>query len=242
MIIYLITNQQNGKKYIGQTSCTPEKRWQEHVYNSQGNPARRAYPLYHAIRKYGKDAFTVSALYTATSQEELNQKEIEFIIQYQTLNKDFGYNRHEGGNCPPASTPESRVKAANSNRGQKRTEETKQKMSESALKRGCPWAKNFKPTEEHKEKISKANKDRCAKLGGFRLGMKSSPEHIEKIRIANTGKKHSEETKRKISESKTNPSDETRQKLRDSHLGHKPSEETRRKMSESQKKRHQKPS
>jgi len=43
----------------------------------------------------------------------------------------------------------------------------------------------------------------------------------------------SEETKKRISIAKTNPSDETRKRLRESHLGHKPSEETNKKRSES---------
>jgi hypothetical protein len=43
----------------------------------------------------------------------------------------------------------------------------------------------------------------------------------------------SEETKKKLSIIKSNPSEETRKKMRDSHLGHKQSEETKRKRSES---------
>ena len=160
MIIYLVTNTINGKQYIGQTLCTPAKRWQEHVYNASGNPARSAYPLYHAIRKYGSAAFFVSTLETAVSQKDLNQKEIDFIYAYQTMQKTLGYNRHEGGNRPPQHTAESRAKAAASNRGQKRTD-------------------------------------------GFR----------QFISAALTGIKRSEETKRKISISKTNPSDETRKRM-----------------------------
>jgi group I intron endonuclease len=78
------------------------------------------------------------------------------------------------------------------------------------------------------------------------LGYKFTPQQIEelkKIRQINPpmkGKKHSEETRRKMSEIKkgTRASPETIRKLKEVHKGHKHSEETKRKMSESQLKRY----
>ena len=217
MLIYLIENTINNKKYIGQTLGSAEKRWQDHIYNAQGNPARSHYPLYHAIRKYGKDVFAVSVLDIATSQDELNQKEIDYIKKFRTTEKDFGYNRHEGGNRPPTSNPAARAKAAQSNRGKKRSELTKQRISEA--NKGNQNFLGRAHSEETKLKMSRVQKERCRIHGGSRLGLKSSPEHVEKIRAANTGKHHSEDTKKKISISKTNPSAETRKNLRESHIG-----------------------
>jgi group I intron endonuclease len=217
MLIYLITNTINGKQYIGQTLCTPEKRWREHVYNASGNKQRSAYPLYHAIRKYGAAAFCISTLDAAQSQEELNQKEIEYIEAYQTLSREFGYNRHEGGNKPPSHTPESRAKAAKSNTGQKRTEETKQRMSHA--QKGKPKKRGYRHSEESIRRMSESQKERCRLRGGSRLGLKSSPEHCQRISAALTGKKASEETRRKLSLVHTNPSDEARQNMSRAHLG-----------------------
>jgi len=217
MLIYLITNTKNNKKYVGQTLCSIEKRWQEHIYNSRGSRKRERYPLYAAIRKYGSDSFIASVLDTAQSQDELNQKEIEYIKQFRTTEKDFGYNRHEGGNRPPQHTTASRLKAAQSNRGQKRSEECKKRMSDAQK-----GNKNFfghRHSDETKRKMSTIHKERCRIHGGSRLGLKSSPEHIEKNRIAHIGKRQSSETKKKISISKTNPSAETRKNLRESHIG-----------------------
>jgi group I intron endonuclease len=216
MLIYLITNTINGKQYIGQTLHSPEKRWQEHVYTAQGDRRRSLWPLYHAIRKYGPKAFIISTLAEASSQEELNQLEIEFIEAYQTLDRAFGYNRHEGGNRPPKSTPEARQKAAISNRGQKRTLETKQRMSiaqKGHSRRGHAW------TEEAKQRASEAQKERCRLYGGSRLGLKSSPEHCQRISAALTGKKLSEETKQKIRNAHLNLSDESRQNMSRAHIG-----------------------
>lgn len=215
MLIYLITNLQNGKQYIGQTSCTVEKRWQEHVYNAQGNKQRSAYPLYHAIRKYGKQGFCISVLAESSSQDEINDLERDFIASYNTLDKNFGYNRHEGGNKPPLGTPESQRKAGLAMRGKKRPG-SGEKISQALRGR--------KLSQEHVEKMkgrvfSEQTRQKMSQSGGWRKGLKSSPEHIEKIRVANTGKTHSAETKQKISASKTNPSAETRKHLRESHLG-----------------------
>lgn len=88
-------------------------------------------------------------------------------------------------------------------------------------------------------------------VAGSRYGSTHSPETREKLRLANLGKKQSEETRQKRSEQGkgrthsdatrekvrlirlgTKRSDETRQRLRDSHLGKKPSDETRKKMSQ----------
>lgn len=197
MFIYLITNTVNGKQYIGQTLCTPEKRWQEHVYNSRGSSQRSAYPLYHAIRKYGSDSFFVSTLDTAQTQEELNKKEIEFICGYQTTIRSFGYNRHEGGNKPPQHTPESRLKAAVSNRGKKRSEETKKLMSRSAIKRGTPWMKGrdlgVKRSDEARKNMSEAAKIRKPRI--------MTAEHRQKISQALIGKSHSETSKQKMRDS-----------------------------------------
>lgn len=87
-----------------------------------------------------------------------------------------------------------------------------------------------------------------AKIGAFNKGKKLSPEHLEKLRLANLGNKHnkgnkyrlgktaSEESKKKMSES------HKAQKLSldhlaafHAHLGKPISDETKRKMSESRK-------
>lgn len=148
MLVYLVTNTVNGKQYIGQTSVSIESRWKTHCYNATGSKTRSAYPLYHAIRKYGKNAFSISILDFAHTQAELNEKEKEFIAAYGTMYHDLGYNRHEGGNKPPISTPEARAKAAASNRGQKRSLDVRLKMS--AAMKGIP------KSPEHREKCGKA--------------------------------------------------------------------------------------
>ncbi|RWZ87199.1 MAG: hypothetical protein EO766_11755 [Hydrotalea sp. AMD] len=69
-----------------------------------------------------------------------------------------------------------------------RSEELKQKLSEHHPRKGKHLS------EEHKQNISKS------RSGNNRNGISQSPEHIEKRMSAIRGRKHSDETKCKISE------------------------------------------
>ena len=91
MIIYMITNQANGKKYIGQTTKSLKQRWVEH------NRQTCCRLLSRALKKYGKENFTIEEIAKANSIDELNQLEENLIAQYQTLNP-MGYNLLKGGN------------------------------------------------------------------------------------------------------------------------------------------------
>ena len=49
------------------------------------------------MRKYGIDKFTIEQLDTAETFEELNNKEIYYIQQYDSSNHQKGYNNCKGG-------------------------------------------------------------------------------------------------------------------------------------------------
>ena len=81
--IYKITNNINGKSYIGQ-SVNIQKRFNNHK-SAAFNPNNRLYefPLYRAIRKYGIENFNFEVL-EECKKEELNNKEIFYITKYKT--------------------------------------------------------------------------------------------------------------------------------------------------------------
>lgn len=92
--IYKITNQLNGKSYIGKTlKSSIEERWKEHLRDRL-----RAYeekrPLYDAINKYGPEHFLIEEV-EECSPEEANEKEIYWINYYDTYHN--GYNATLGG-------------------------------------------------------------------------------------------------------------------------------------------------
>lgn len=55
--IYCITNNINGKKYIGKTTFNVEKRWNEHLKDYKRKRSEKR-ALYEAMNKYGVENFT----------------------------------------------------------------------------------------------------------------------------------------------------------------------------------------
>ena len=91
--IYKITNNLNGKIYIGKTLKTPEKRWREHVHDSKSSECANR-PLYKAFQKYGIENFSLETIEQCSS-EEVNEKE-KYWIEYFGSFKN-GYNATLGG-------------------------------------------------------------------------------------------------------------------------------------------------
>src|SRR5580698_1785821 len=88
--LYRITNQVNNKVYIGQTAKNPpSQRWAQHCYE-----ARRGtqHPLYHSINKYTRHNFRFEIIAWCKTQEDTDIIEAELIKQYDSLNRDTGYN------------------------------------------------------------------------------------------------------------------------------------------------------
>lgn len=114
MVVYLITNLVNSKIYVGQTTRSLEERMLEHFkYHVRYRSALAA-----AIKKYGADNFRVDVLQEASSVEELNKMEEEWIEKLGAMGPG-GYNLKSGGlnNTPSAET---RRKLSVAGRGKKR--------------------------------------------------------------------------------------------------------------------------
>ena len=93
MIIYKVTNKVNNKVYIGQTIQDLDSRLYNHFYRAEkGNDNNK---FYNAIRKYGKENFKAEVIDFASSQDELDEKEIFYISLYNST--ENGYNTLLGG-------------------------------------------------------------------------------------------------------------------------------------------------
>ena len=93
-VIYKITNIVNGKIYIGKTRHTLAQRWNDHKKAARKFINRR---LCNAMNKYGYSKFKMSLVEQCKSLDELNTREKYYIATYHSMNKDIGYNMHEGG-------------------------------------------------------------------------------------------------------------------------------------------------
>ena len=170
------------------------------------------------IKKYGTDDLKVEVIDWCESLEELNQKEIFYIKEYNSIMPN-GYNIAVGGGC------------GNTFAGKSKEElnEIKEKMSKS--RKGVPNLKNKKPCpEERKKKISETLKlyynsltkeSRNFIYGKHHLGVKQSNEEREKRKKSLTGKKKPESFKIFMSKLHSGKivSKETRDKQRLAKLG-----------------------
>ena len=125
-VIYKITNKVNGKVYVGQTTMGFNKRydntnWWEKTHNEH---------LKSSVEKYGVENFKVNKTFDfAFSKEELDIKEISYIIMYKSNDREFGYNKKDGG-ANGVYSIESRIKMSEAHKGVRLSEETRRKMSE----------------------------------------------------------------------------------------------------------------
>lgn len=192
--IYIIENDINDKLYVGQ-SIDISKRRNRHFQGNNQCPA-----LHAAIRKHGKENFDFVLLKQCFSQEELNEQEIYWIKELNTLSPN-GYNLKEGGEQGGSPSKETREKIRQSLLGFKHTDETKRKKSIAFQGVQHPLY-GITCSEETKKKISEAQAGRKH----WFYGQKHSEETLQKMRNSKLGKKnpmfgkvYSEEEKRQIS-------------------------------------------
>jgi len=197
--IYLITNLINSKRYIGITKYSLEERFSQHV--------KRGFILTEAIKKYGKEKFSIELIEEVESAERVYELEIFYIKKYNTKAPN-GYNLTDGGDGIFGWQPSDeyrqecseRAKELHKNKkvgmyGKIHNEETKRKMSQAS--KGNKNCLGRILSEETKLKISASNK---GKIISESTKKKISENHYDISGEKNPmyGKKHSPETIEKI--------------------------------------------
>lgn len=116
----------NGKRYVGITRTSLERRWGEgRNYSSCPLVSR-------AIAKYGWENISHEILCETDSLEDAEKQERGFIEKFDTLNPEHGYNILPGGDVSNnAVTEEMRYKLGRGWRGKHRSEEEKKRISDS---------------------------------------------------------------------------------------------------------------
>lgn len=172
MIIYLTTNNINGKKYIGlDTRNNPN-------YYGSGTL------ITMALKKYGRKNFTKEILEQCQDIESLKKAEMYWIAYYNAVDSPDFYNLTHGGDIKvrtgwhhSAETID-KIRASNigKNKGKRPSKETLKKMSNSHT--------GIRHTERTKQILSFKNRGNKS-----RLGMPHLQETKEKIGAAHRGKK-----------------------------------------------------
>ena len=149
--VYQHKNKINGKVYIGITSQKPEQRWRN------GEGYKSSPHFYSAIQKYGWDNFEHNILFVELTKEQACLKEQELIKEFNSMNREYGYNSTSGGDIfvmnEETKQKISQALVGNQNNlGHSCSEEKKKKISEAQ--------KGREFTEEHKQKLSEAAKNR----------------------------------------------------------------------------------
>ena len=98
--IYVHTHVESGRRYIGLTSQTMEKRWKNHVCASKSSKGGR-WHFPNAIRKYGPQAFSHEVLEIHGTLEAANAAEERLIEKFKTRDPQFGFNLTKGGGFKP---------------------------------------------------------------------------------------------------------------------------------------------
>lgn len=113
-VIYKVTNNINGKIYIGKAYSYEKHgnqpmskygatgRFRRHISNAFSDDQSKANEcpeFYKDIREYGKDAFTVESL-KIISKKHLKEYETKYIMRSESYKKDIGYNIFVGDNKP----------------------------------------------------------------------------------------------------------------------------------------------
>ena len=171
--IYCIENTITNKKYIGQ-SVDINDRWSRHRIDLRLNRHCNSI-IQNSWNKYGEEFFKFYILEEVTEREFLNDREIYWIENLNTLYPN-GMNIQNGGKSSPVSditkeklskinsgknnpgygiprTQEVKDKISKANKGKKRTEQQNKENSVRCVGR-IPWNKGKKMSEEFREKCS----------------------------------------------------------------------------------------
>ena len=144
--VYAHVNKENRKTYVGITSKNkPEQRW------NSGRGYKENPHFYAAIQKYGWDNFEHVIIGRYLSEREAKSLEKEFIKFWRTQDPLYGYNMTSGGDGTPDCHPteETRRKLSIARR--------KENLSPETLKRRSDGLKGRKFSDDHKQKIGRAN-------------------------------------------------------------------------------------
>lgn len=200
--IYVIRNADDGKVYVGSSKEIKRRFWRHKYLLSRGKHHSRH--LQSAWNKHGQEKFSFEIVFCCDI-ESLVFYEQEFLNSLNAADDAYGYNI-----LPSAKSlmgfkhsDETKLKISQIQLGRSLSSECRKKISKTLTGHVGAW-RGKRMSDEHKEKISVANKGRKKppfteehrrRIGdafrgrpSWNLGKKALPEWREKISVAMKGK------------------------------------------------------
>ena len=204
--VYIHTNKENGKKYVGITSKPVDERW-KNGFGYQKNTYFR-----NAIEKYTWNGFDHEIIESGLTEKEAKEKEVELIAKYKTncyrySNPTYGYNMTDGGEgiCGYQHTEEWKIKHSQDMSGENNPhygKSIKERLGDNGYE---IWLKKQRELDR-----AGTNNPMYGVSPQERMDEDTFNQWREKVRISmtgvnnpNYGKSMSEEQKQKISKTKT---------------------------------------
>jgi group I intron endonuclease len=129
MQVYIVTNDLNGKAYVGACAMPLDRRWSGHLSWARKG---RGYSLHAAMREHGIEHFHISRVWSGmVPKAKLKRLEEYFIKSFQTMVPN-GYNETIGGTTrifQPCAA-QKKEKISKTLKGHPVSDETRAKISE----------------------------------------------------------------------------------------------------------------
>jgi group I intron endonuclease len=189
--IYCITNNINGKRYIGQ-STDIAFRWSRHKAMYTKNH------LTNAIGKYGVSSFSFDVLREVSESPLtkilLDVFETAYIKKYNTMDPRYGYNKISGGSSGRVPSQETIEKISRNRKGKgsrPMSEEHKLKISKTRVGKKRPrfsadWIEHLRLSSTGK-KHSQATKDKIAKANKGKVFTEEHKRHMKEAQAKRLG-------------------------------------------------------
>lgn len=196
MIVYLITNKINNKRYVGITIRSIQERFSQHSNINIKNKSA----INDAIRKYGKENFDVVQIDTASTLEELKQKEIYWIEKLGTFQHEYNLTKGGDGMLGYKFKEITKEKIKKSSIERMKNEDVRKHLSEKTKQyfENHPEQKLVLSRQQKERAAAGISKETCEKISKALFGKKKNWSIEGKARI---GKSASERMKKPRSES-----------------------------------------
>lgn len=164
MIVYRITNLENGKRYIGITTRALRKRRMEHHAEATAGSKK---PIHAAIRKYGRAGFGWEIIEEHDDEISLMAAEVRLISE---LKPEYNITRGGKGVTGLRHSEDARAKMSAA-----QTPELRTRFS--AARKGVP-----RTSEAIAAMVASQTPERRARFSATRKGYKHRPDTVERLR------------------------------------------------------------